>query len=84
MEKKYLSTKEAAQKIGISRQAILKKIQAKEIITQKVGRGYIIAEEAIPAVMSKMVTEAQKRGIDKSVSKTVREYGEALKMLGKE
>lgn len=84
MERKYLSTKETAEVMGISRQAVLKKIQTKEIIAQKIGRGYIVAEEDIPSIMSEVISETQKREIGKSVSRTVEEYGEALKMLGKE
>jgi excisionase family DNA binding protein len=84
MEQKYLSVREVAEKMGISRQAVLKKIKTGEIPAQKVGRGYIVPERDIPNIMSEVVTESQKREINKSVNRTVEEYGEALKMLGKE
>ncbi|MCX6713228.1 MAG: helix-turn-helix domain-containing protein [Candidatus Vogelbacteria bacterium] len=84
MEKKYLSTQEVAEKMGISRQAVLKKIKAGEIRAGKIGRGFAVAAEDIPNVMSDVISVADKKEIDRAVEKTVKEYGEALKMLGKE
>lgn len=78
------STTDLAKFLGISRQAVLKKIQSGEIKAQKVGRSFVIQEEDLPIAVSSKLNETEKKKLDEAVAKTVKEYGETLRLLGKE
>ena len=82
--KKQLSTSEVAKILGMSRIAVFKKIQNGEIKAHKVGRNYVIDPSAVSSVLGVILLPERQREIEKSVDKTVEEYGQALKMLGKE
>ena len=85
MEKNdYLTTKELADILGISRIAVFNKIKKGQIKAQKVGRNYIIFKKDLKGILTPELTEDMKKEIDEGVVKTVEEYGETLKMLGKE
>lgn len=84
MEKKLLSTAEAAKLLGISRIAVFKKIKSGEIKAKKVGRNFVISQEDLHEAIGTILGKAKKKLIEESVKKTVKEYGEALKLLGKE
>jgi len=81
---KYLSVPEAAKLIGISRVGLYKKIKRGEVKAIRVGRSYAIAVSDMKHLTGKELTADQKRKIDQSVKKTVREYGDVLKRLGRE
>ncbi len=81
--KKYYSTTEAANMLGISRIAVFKKIKSGVIKAEKVGRNYVIPASEI-ASSELELTEEGKKNIEKAVKKTVKEYGETLKLLGQE
>ena len=83
MKKDYLTTSEAAKELGISRIAVFKKIKSGEIQADKFGRGFAIPRsEIFPE--NRLLSENDKKSIEESVKRTVKEYGGALKMLGKE
>ena len=84
MDKRFLSTSEVALYLGISRQAVFKKIKAGEIKAQKIGRNFVINRKDLSEIIDKVLTQEQKSEIQKSVDKTVREYGETLRLLGQE
>lgn len=84
MDKKFLSTSEVAIILRISRQAVFKKIKAGEIKARKIGRNFVIDKNDFAIILGKVLTEKQKQEIEKSVDKTIREYGEALRLLGQE
>jgi len=84
MHKNLLSTAQVANLLGITREAVLKKIKTGEIKAHKVGRNYVISKADLPIEVGGELTEAKKRVIDKAVRKTVQEYGETLRLLGKE
>ncbi|MDP1719177.1 MAG: helix-turn-helix domain-containing protein [bacterium] len=83
-KKQFLSTIEVAKMLGISRISVFKKIKAGGIKAQKVGRNFVIDKKDLPEVLGEVVGEKKKKEIEMSVRKTVREYGQALKLLGKE
>ncbi|MBI3335032.1 MAG: helix-turn-helix domain-containing protein [Candidatus Portnoybacteria bacterium] len=83
-EKKYLSTTELANILGISRITVFKRIKSGQLKAQKVGRNFIIDKKELPNILGKALTESQKRTIENAVEKTIREYGQALKLLGRE
>lgn len=82
--KEFISTVELAQILGISRQAVADKIKRGKIKAQKSGRVYVIQRKDIPEILGEVLTEENKNQIEKSVRRTVKEYGETLKLLGKE
>lgn len=84
MDKRFFSTSEVALLLGISRQAIFKKIKSGEIKAVKAGRNFVISRKYLPEIMGKALTEKQKLEIQKSVDKTIREYSETLRLLGQE
>lgn len=80
-EKRFLSTTELAEILGISRVAVHKKIKKGEIKATKVGRNYVIDKKDWD-IFKEELTEKEKLAIDKAVKKTVKEYGETLRLLG--
>ncbi len=83
-EKKFLSTAELAKLLSISRVAVFKKIKKGDIKATKVGRNFIIDKKDLGDILGKTLSPANKKIIDKAVSRTVKEYGETLKLLGNE
>lgn len=82
--KKFFSTGELASMLGVSRIAVFKKIKSGAIRAEKTGRNYFIPREELDAIIGVFVPETKKMEIDASVEKTVREFGDALRRLGKE
>jgi excisionase family DNA binding protein len=82
--KNYLSIPEAAKIMGLSRIAVFKKVKNGTIPAIKIGRAYAIAAKSLDFLIGKALSAAQKKEIDGAVKKTVKEYGETLKLLGRE
>ena len=81
---RYLTIPELAKLLGVSRIAIYNRVKKGEIPAAKIGRTYVITDQTIAKVLGKEVTGAGKRLIETAVRKTVQEYGEVMKQLGKE
>ncbi|MEA2082503.1 MAG: helix-turn-helix domain-containing protein [Elusimicrobiota bacterium] len=79
-DKRFLSTTQVAEMLGISRVAVFKKIQKGEIRAIKIGRNYAIEAED---VTGENLNDAEKKQITAAVDRTVAEYGEVLKKLGR-
>ncbi len=84
MTKELLSTTETAKILGISRIAVFKKIKSGDIPAKKVGRSFVIEKKDLPNMLGAVLSESEKSEIEKSVKRTVKEYGQTLKLLGKE
>jgi excisionase family DNA binding protein len=84
MEKEFYSTNEVAKIVGLSRQAIFKKIKAGKIKANKIGKSFIIPRTELPKILDRTVSDKSKNEISVTVKRLVDEYGEALKLLGKE
>ncbi len=80
--KKFLSTTELAKILGISRIAVYNKIKKGKIKAIRVGRNFVIDKKELGKILEKELTEKQRAEIGKAVEKTVKEYGETLKLLG--
>lgn len=84
----YISIQELAKMLGISRIAVFNKIKKGQIPAEKIGRSYAISMEDVSELVSgsqlNILTEEKKEEIKKAVEKVVEEYGETLKLLGKE
>lgn len=83
---RFLSTTEVANLLGISRVAVLKRIQAGTLKAAKVGRNYVIAESDIleSARGDRTLSEERKALIEEAVRRAVHDYGETFKLLGRE
>jgi len=81
--KEYLTTKEVAEILGISVVAVFKRIKSGKLPAKKIGRIYVI-DPADIGLKTSEPTEKTKKRIEKTVKRIVREYGDALKKLGKE
>ncbi|MEW6107838.1 MAG: excisionase family DNA-binding protein [Nitrospirota bacterium] len=85
MEKgKYISIAEFARILGISRIAVYKKIKKGEIEAVRIGRSFAIPQKYADAVLGRALSDKDKKEIDRAVKKTVKEYGEVLRLLGRE
>lgn len=82
--KNFYSTTELAKILGISRIAVFQKIQKGKIKATKVGRNFIIPKKELEFILGKTLSPTDKKQIDKAVEKTVKEYGETLRLLGVE
>ncbi len=84
----FISVLELAKMLGISRVAVFKKIKKGYIPAHKIGRSYVISMENVSDLVngrnSDVLTEDKKEDIRKAVEKVVKEYGETLKLLGRE
>lgn len=81
-KKDFFSTTELAKILGISRIAVFKRIKKGEIKAAKVGRSFVIAKKDLSDILPVGMSESDKSRINQAVKKTVKEYGETLKMLG--
>jgi excisionase family DNA binding protein len=83
-DKRYVTIPELARLLGVSRIAIYNRVKKGQIPATKIGKTYVITDQTIAYILGKEVTRRGKNRIDAAVRKTVREYGEVLKQLGKE
>lgn len=83
-EKEYVSIPELAKLMGISRIAVFNKVKSGVIKAVRIGRNYAVKIGELGAVLGKDLDRKEKREIDAAVKKTVAEYGETLKLLGRE
>ena len=80
----YLSISQFAKILGISRIAVYKKIQKGQIKATRIGRSFVIPKKYLTDIIGKTLSEKDKKIIDEAVRKTFKEYGEVLKLLGRE
>ena len=79
-----LSISQFAKILGVSRIAIYKKIKKGQIEATRIGRSYVIPKKYLTDITGKTLSEKDKKIIDEAVKKTFKEYGEVLKLLGRE
>ncbi len=84
----YVSVAELAKMLGVSRIAVFKKIKKGEIPAEKIGRSYAVSMENVSEILGSakkgLLTDVKKEEIKNAVEKVVKEYGQTLKLLGKE
>lgn len=79
----YISVKEAAELMGISRVAVFNKIKKGEIEAQKIGRAYIVNKKSLGSIYQAL-SPSQQKTVARAVAKAAKDYSETLKRLGKE
>jgi excisionase family DNA binding protein len=80
----YLSTAQFAKILGVSRIAVYKKIKKGQLDAIRIGRSYAIPKKYLTDITGKTLSKKDKKIIDAAVTKTFEEYGELLKLLGRE
>jgi len=80
----YITISQLARILGISRIAVYKKVKNGQIKAIRVGKICLIPRSATLNILGKELTEKDKKEIDRAITKTVKEYGEVLKLLGRE
>ena len=83
MNKKFLSTTELAELIGISRISVYRKIKKGDIKATKVGRNFVIKKSDLGGILDDKLTPERKKEIDEVVDRVVKEYGKTLEMLSR-
>ncbi len=84
VKQKYITIPQLAKLLGLSRIEVYRKVKKGQIPAIKIGRVYAISDRNITYILGKKVDSKGKKRVDAAVKKTVREYGEVLKLLGKE
>jgi excisionase family DNA binding protein len=82
--KDYVSIQDMARVLGISRIAVYRKVKKGQIKAIRIGRSFAIPKKYVDHIMGKTLDEKDRNEIDKAVSRTVKEYGEVLKLLGRD
>lgn len=80
----YITIAQLAKVLGITRIAVYKKVKKGQVPAQKIGKMYVIPKKYIDEILGKTLSDSEKKEIDAAVKKTVTDYGEVLKLLGKE
>jgi len=80
----YLSIQELANILGVSRITVYKRVKKGQIKAVRIGRSFAVPKRYINSILGKELDVEGKREIDAAVRRTVKEYGEVLKRLGRE
>lgn len=85
-EKPYFTTREVAELLGRSTVTVFRYIKSGKIKAEMFGKTYVIPKEEVEKWIDTdgKLTDTEKGIVKEAVGKTIREYGEALRMLGKE
>ena len=83
-KKEFVTIPEFAREVGLSRISIYNKVKSGGIFAQKIGRNYAIRRRLIAEWTHPKITAEDKRQIEATVKRVVREYGPLLVRLGRE
>jgi excisionase family DNA binding protein len=84
VKQEYITIPQLAKLLGLSRIEVYRKVRKGQIPAIKIGRVYAISDRDITYILGSKISNKAKKRVDSAVRKTVREYGEVLKKLGKE
>ena len=80
----FITIPQLAKILGISRIAAYRKVKKGQIKAVRIGRNFAIPQKQIASILGKTLRSEDKKQIDDAVKKTVKEYGQTLKLLGSE
>ena len=80
----YITIPQLAKLIGLSRIAVYNKVKKGEIKSIRIGRNFAIQKRYLENIQGNELKEEDKIIIESAVKKTVKDYGEVLRLLGKE
>ncbi len=81
---KYITIPQLAKMLGLSRVTVYRKVKSGEIPATKIGHSYVISDTEISKILGEELSETSKKTIDRAIKKIFQEYGETLKLLGRE
>lgn len=81
---KYYTIPQVAEILRISRIAVYKKVKSGKLKAKRVGRNYAIPESALPAAPRKELRPKDKARLDAGIKRVMGEYGETIRLLGRE
>jgi excisionase family DNA binding protein len=81
---RYITLGQLSKLLGISRIAVYKRVKKGSIKAIRLGRMYAIPSRYVDSLLGKSLQEKDKSEIERAVKRTVREYGEVLKLLGRD
>ncbi len=81
---KYITIPQLAELIGLSRIEVYRKVRKGQIKAEKIGKIYVITDNEAANILGEKTSVKDKSRIEKAVKKTVKEYDEVLRKLGKE
>ncbi len=84
VKENYITIPQLAKLLGLSRIEVYRKVRRGQIPATKIGRIYVIDDRNISTILGKKLSGSAKKEIDIAVKKTVKEYGDVLKRLGRE
>lgn len=84
--KLFFSPPEVAKLLGVSRFTILNMIKKGFLKAERIGKYFIIPREEIEHLLNndKTLSAKEKAEINMAVERAIKEYGQAIRMLGKE
>jgi len=80
----FITIPQLAKILGISRIAAYRKVKKGQIKAVRIGRNFAIDRKYILNILGKTLSQEDKKQIDDAVKKTIKEYGQTLKLLGLE
>jgi excisionase family DNA binding protein len=80
----YITIPQLARILGVSRIAVYRKVKKGRIKAVRIGRTFAIPQKQIANILGKTLRKKDKKEIDSAVNKVVTEYGDVLKLLGRE
>jgi excisionase family DNA binding protein len=85
LHQKLFTTSQVANVLGVSRITVFRWIKDGTIAALRIGRNYFISEEELQKhIATRPITGLDKSNIQKLVDKVVTDYGETIRMLGRE
>lgn len=82
--KEYVTIPELAKILGISRIAVYNRVKQGKIPATRIGRNFGVPASVIEELMGRTLTDRDKVEVERAVRRTVKEYDEVLRLLGKE
>ena len=80
----YLTTKDLARQLGVSRITVFNRIKKGQIPAERIGRSYAIKEDVAERLIRIHNAPMDEAWIDRGVERVVAQYGDVLKWLSKE
>jgi len=80
----YVTIPQLAKMLGLSRIAVYRRVKSGQIAAVRIGRTFAIPRKHVAAILGRDLRPEDKRQIEAAVRKTCDEYGEVLRLLGKE
>ena len=73
-----------AKRLGVSRTVVWRRVKRGEIAARMVGKTYVITDPTVREMLDGKLNDQAKKQIEAAVLKTISEYGDVLKKLGRE